>query len=399
MNTPSIGMALGRGRGVVAWPSADRATRRHPDGTGAAGQAESFTFDAGALAAGDERELAAVLRAVPRAVPRAERTAQLLHVALGSPWTSPRIVTLPRMREHEALEVLRRDAARHFPTVRDEPVIAARALGRGAWLASDADAVVLDAVARAARAAGFGGARILPAVGAWAHAAPNATQLAFVVDDEATVLSAERGVLTALRRCRPADLPVSITLSDADALAAAARHAPAMREHELVSPRLRAARGARAARWSRWFATAGAAMLLGAAAVLLWAPRHRLAQIEARRVTLEAEIAPFRAARDSLQRVQDALASITRSRVGSSSWSDRLSALSAALPPTAYLTSIHGSGDSASMTGRATDLAPILEQLRRTAGARDVRVTSTAVDAEGGAAFEAIFWFRPRGAR
>jgi len=384
MNARSASLSLAADRGIAAWSLA-------PGGAAAARTAE-FTFDAAALAAGDESVLADALQTLWRV-----SQARELHVALASPWATPRVVALPPLRTSEARTVLQRDAARHFPVVRTEPVVAARALPHHAWLACDADGVVLDAIARAARAAGFTAVRVVAAAAAWAHAAATATDRAYLVGDEATLLSARGGHITSLRRCRTAEVPRGAT-AIADALGMAAQHAPHAAELELVSASERTARADRARRTARGLGLAGLCLLAMAAAIHARGAQQRVARIEARRAAMHAVVAPLTASRDSLTEIEDALQAITRVQ-SAPQWSARLVALARALPLDAYFLSVRGDADSVLVEGRAPDAAIVLERLRAAHGVREVRALASPVLSEGPAAFSALVWFGNGGTR
>lgn len=378
-------MALGAGRGASAWWPAAAA----PD----AARLEPFAFDAGALTAGDEGALAAAMHALQRCT----ADARVLHVALASPWTSPRELALPPMRMHEAQAVLTRDAARHFPVPHAEPVVAARPVRRDAWLAADADGVVLDAIGRAAHAAGFTDVRFVPAVVAWGHAAGTSTQRVFAVDDEAAVLDADAGRVTRLRRCRTADLGASRTAAAPDdALPLAASHAPWSEAFELVSAAARTERASRARTLSRRLVAAGLVAMAAGAALHVWGLERRAARIEAQRDAVHAVIAPLRATRDSLAQATDELAALSQAARQAPAWSQRLWALASALPADAYLTAWRGDGDSVIVEGRASDAAAAVERLRTARGVEAVRpmVPSLATDAED-APFSVTVRFRP----
>lgn len=385
MTARRAALALGAGRGVTAWWPASIAPGN--------ARVESFTFDADVLGARDDTALAAALLALRRAAADARE----LHVALASPWSSPREVALPPMREHEVRTVLARDAARHFPVMRAARVVAARALRPGAWLASDADGTVLDAITTAARDAGFQSVRFVPAVGAWAHAAADATGRVFVVDDEAAVLDARAGLLTRLRRCRVADLGSSGASGD-EALPLAARHAPWCGERELVSASAQAVRTALAQRVTRRLIIACAAALAAAVALQAWGARRHVARIEAQRADARPAMIPLLAARDSLAQVSDALGEMTRTAAGAPSWSSRLWALSSVLPADAQFTSWRGEGDSVVVEGRADDVSAVITQLRSAKGVDGVHsmapITDGSVD---GASFSVLVRFRAGG--
>ena len=385
-----VSIALGPGRGVAAW---------WPTGGGPAeARTLTFTFDADALTAGDHLALQELMTALRRAVGQGNR---VVHVALASPWSSPRMVALPPMRDDEARGVLERDASRHFASARTEPVVGVRVIARmrsapGSWLAADADGVVLDAVHRAVAGARWAVVRVSPAVGAWAHASSEAAGRVFVVDDEATVIHARRGRAEKMRRCRVADLGVG-AVGAADGLDIAARHAPWSAEGELVHPKVRAARRDVTVRIARQLVTAGVGALVLAAALQWWGVRREATLLAADRAALRPSIVGVLAQRDSLTALDDALSALVRADHNAPRWSERLWSLSAALPTDAWFTSVRGAADSVQVEGRAVSAAPVFEALRAARGVESVRATApiTVNDGAGGAreAFSVVVRF------
>ncbi len=377
-----VSVALGRGRGVAAWwPSG---------GAPSAARTLTVVFDADALAGGDGASLGDAMREVRRAV---GPDVCAVEVALASPWTSPRVLTLPPMRDDEARTVLARDAARFFPQLRGEAVVAVRAIARGRaapgrWFAADADARVLRALQHAARDADFTLARVTTAVAAWAHAAGNADGRVFVVDGEAAVVHARAGRITQLRRCRVPD--AGPTAANApDALELAARHALASGDAELVSPVLQATRDVAAWKIARGLFLAGATAVAVAGAVRWWGVQHDLRRLESARDALRPSVAGAIAIRDSLVALGDALGALRRAERDAPHWNARLWALAAVLPRDAYFTAFRGGGDSVQVEGRAASASPVFDALRGARGVVSVRATAPiAVSDVAGAAHE-----------
>lgn len=386
MKGSAVGLALGAGRGVAAWwPGSS--------GTPASARTAAFVFDADALAAGDDSTLLDGLRAA-----RQGSTGDSLHVALASPWTSPREVELPPMRESEAQRVLTRDAARYFPTRRAEPAVATRVLRPGVWLAFDADGVVLDAIARAARIAGFASVRIVAAVAAWADSAGDAREASFALEGESAILAVKSGGITALRRTRAADHSGGAA-SAGDALALAARHAPQASDRELLSRAQQRVREAAAARRSQQWMIIGAAVAIAAALLLVWWSGYRVSQIESQRAALRPTVAPFLALRDSLLDVQDARDALARGS-DQAPWSERLLALAQSLPDDAVLTAFRAAGDSVIVEGSATDAQATIERFSAARGVRRVVTSSSAgVSDDDRERFAAIVFFGERAPR
>ncbi len=396
MKGRAVGLALATGRGVYAWWPPSSAS---PDRARTA----AFSFDTDALAAGDDATMlpwlrAAHLAATGDAPARDARGRCVLHVALASPWTSPREVALPPMRESEAHRVLTRDAARYFPILRAEPAVAVRALRGGLWLACDADGVVLDAIARAAHAAGFAAVRVVPAAAAWAHEAGDAHAATFVLDGEAAVLGVQHGRICSLRRCRAADHPAGDAFSG-DALALAARHAHHGGEREFLSAAQRASRDASTTRTARRLVAVG--LVAVAVAIVLQASGgvYQVARLERQRAALQQTVAPFRALRDSLLDVQEARAALARGRT-QARWSERLSALAETLPDGAYFTAFRAAGDSVVVEGTALDAPTAVARFKAGRGVRRVYPTAaTASDDDERQPFSAVVFFGAGGTR
>jgi hypothetical protein len=373
------GLALGAGRAVFAgWPASDRAEPR----------LTPLTFNAAALATGDESSLADALGVLRRATPDARE----LHVALAAPWTAPRVLALPPMTPREARIVLTRDAARHFPRVGAEPAVTARPLARGSWLAYDADGTVLDAIGRAGHTAGFTRVRIGPAVGAWALAVSGSSPHAFVVDDEATIVSAHRGRVHTLRRLRAAELDRTANITR-DALALAARHAPACREPAFESRRDAVATERAATQAVRYLMSLGLGLLVVAGALYAWGAEHRVDGIEARRAALRPALAPHLATHDTLWQLTAAVTAVRTVGRAAPSWLQRLDALATVLPDDAYLTAVRGGGDSVVVEGRADDASAAVAALRGVRDAASVRALTPPAAIDGMPAFAAVVHF------
>jgi len=370
----NVGLSLGAGRGVIAWWPHGAA----PD----AARTLHFTFDSATLAYGDPHPLVEVLSAVRDSLGDGRHR---LFVALGSPWSSPREISLPPMRHAEARAVLERDVVLHFPRPFSEPVVTVRSIARrspSAFLAADVDTAVLDALGKAAAIVGWELERVAPAVGAWARALGTATRHVFIVDREATVLDARRSIVERLRRCRAVDLPAE-TVSSAhaaagrnDALELAARYAPSDCDVEFVPPAVRAQRRAVARRAVRTMTTVAAGLLALAAALAWWGPVHEDGVLTTERAALRASVERAMTQRDSIIRVEDQLATVARAERAAPKWSSRLLAIAAVLPDDAYLTAVRGVGDSVQVEGRAKNAAKVFEALRAARSIEAVRATA-----------------------
>lgn len=383
MSRPYAAMCLAADHGVATWwPSSARSQTD--------GRTTEFWFDAERLAAGDESTLTPALQELARA-----SAARVLHVALTSPWSTARVVPLPSLRATEASRVLQRDASHHFPLLRAEPVVAAHALDPRSWLASDADDLVLEAIGRAARASGFLQVCIRPAVAAWGKLSGGTGERAFVVAGEATVLRVQSGRITGIRRCRAADLSTQVPASK-DALVLAAQYAPLAEALELLSARARVTRDEHARRRVRQLVIAGMAMLCLAVAVHAWGVHRRLTRMVAHRAAIEPRVSPLRATRDSLTRINDALAAIARSRESAPTWGVRLVALASALPSGTHYERMQGAGDSVRVEGRAPNASMVIDQLRHARDVRRVQALSTPLADDGAMPFAAIVWFGDR---
>lgn len=399
----TVAIALGPGRGVAAW---------WPRGGGPAqATAGTFAFDAAALAAGDAADLRAAMLALWRAVGRTDCD---VHVVLAAPWSASCIVPLPPMREAEARAVIARAADRYFAVPRAEPVVDVSAIARprGAparWLVSDADGVVLQTIARAVHDAGGASVRIVSAVDAWARASGTAAGRVYVVDEVATVIDAQGGRVSGVRRCRAADIDTADPRAAtgrgashsvaADALETAARHAPWCDSGELVHPATRLARRAAASRLTRRLVLAGVGALALAVGVRARGVQRHETLIARDRAALRPALLGVLARHDSLTALGDALGALARADAAAPRWSARLWALSAALPDDAWFTAVRGVGDSVLVEGRATSAASVFDAMRGAREVESVRATAPIVIGEGPGgsreAFSVVVRFRP----
>jgi hypothetical protein len=373
---PRVGLALAGGHG---WWQGETDEAR-------------FEFDAHALAAGDAASLAYPLRAARRKWHPTSTARIQLHVALCTPWTAPREVTLPPLRRHEAMAVLTRDLARHTAVLRSNPCVAVRSLRRDCWLVADADAAVLDAITREAFAAGYTAVRIAPAVDAWTHAVRDGIAHAFVVDGEATVLTAQAGRLATMRRCRAEDAPAGATVVR-DALALAARHSPQAAELEWVGPLAAAARLARVRHITTRLLAGGLAALLLASALVPWGSARRLARIESTRDSLATSVRPLSDAYAEFLAVESAREALASARAHVP-WTVHLAALASALPDGAHFSAVRADGDSVMLEGSASDARRALTQLAAARGVRHLRALAAgAASDDGQESFAAVVHF------
>lgn len=382
MTARSVGLALADGRGRCA-------TWR--DGRSAPHDARTLdlSFDAAALAAGEDAALQEIMQTARRSAPSADT----VHVALHTPWSTTRQIALPPVRRHEADAIIARDAARYFPAVHAQPVVVVHTRVSQEWLVSDADGVVLDAIHRAAQQAGFARVRIVPAPSALAHAAGSASAYVAAHRGEATIVSAARGQLAAVRRCRAADLPDGHATQH-DAMDIAARHAPACIASELAGPQTLADRRRISARLARRLAVLGITLTVAAAAIWPWAAWHRVARLDARRAALRPVVAPALAMHDSLTTATAAIDALTAARVASPRWLARIEALAAALPDGASIHTLRADADSIVVEGRADDASDVLARIRQSPLVAGVRGAAPALSESGPVDFSIVVWFR-----
>jgi hypothetical protein len=327
-----------------------------------------------------------------------------VHVALLPPLCDARLVPLPPLRPAEAAAVIRRDAGRHFPG-NGGRIIGVLVGGGGApCLAAAAPLALVEAVAAAARQAGWRLAGVVAGQAAWLAAAPRDAAVIAMVEGTAHVLRVSAGQPRALRRL-PADdaqaiaeaagdAATTLTFDDAgggsalhagaprrwSAGAAAAAHAAAARL-ELVPPVLAAERRRHQHTLSRRLVAAALLLVVTAAGLELWGTHRRLDAVEARRAELRSQVAPLLDARDELDRLDQRARAVTDLAAGSPRWTHALLDIALRLPADAHMTRFTAAGDTVEIEATGARAGAMLQAVREVPYFRDVRLRG-AVDRE-----------------
>ena len=415
-----IGLAIGKGR-VIAVARAGRVTRTAtavlhapPDGAAAAGVLSAAFVEL--------RDRLAEAFGEPGSAAR-------VHVALMPTLVDVRLVPLPPLRAGEAKAVLLRNASRHFLGA-GERVIGVRTAdtrSRARWLgrspagparpslAAAAPAPLLDAVYRAAEAAGWRVVAVAPAHAAWIAAAAPATakvrdqSYALVALDDATahVLRIEAGDPVALRRVpatadeiadaagEPGPLLVLGAAAERETLtrqlaargwimvadpAAAANVAEAAAAYahdaglELVPLNVLVERQHSARSLALRIAGVAAVLFVAAAGLELWGARRELAAVRASRAEVAPTVAPLILARDSVDRLNARAVAIDQIAASSPSYTRALLDLALLLPRDAHLTRLHATGDTVLIQAIGARAGEAIESLRSSPSLRDVRL-------------------------
>jgi hypothetical protein len=115
-------------------------------------------------------------------------------------------------------------------------------------------------------------------------------------------------------------------------------------------------------------------LLLVAGAVHLWGAGAQLRAVERERVLLADAVAPALVLRDSLDRMEERLASLQELGEGSGRWTFALVELAMILPPEAHLTAFRAAGDTVALEGSGGRAGDALAALRGSSSFREVRV-------------------------
>ena len=317
-----------------------------------------------------------------------------VHVALLPPHCDARLVQLPPLRPTEAVQVLRRDAARHFVGATGARVVSvlpngatAEAKGRPI-LAAAASVSILEAIAGMVRAAGWTLRSIVPAQAAWIAGADRAEddrtgvrrRLIVAADTDAVhVMAVDSGVRD-LRRV-PLAWPEELadaagagpgmaivhadgitrdrivkTLASAgwtihdrgqqDSAATAAAFFAERSPMELTPPSLMVERQRNDRRTAMRAAVAAILLLAVVAALELWGVQRELASVRARRAEIRNDVTPLLAVRDSLAVLQEWTARVQSVDDASPRWSRALFDIAMLLPEDSHLVILQTSGDT-----------------------------------------------------
>ncbi|HEU4628956.1 MAG TPA: PilN domain-containing protein [Gemmatimonadaceae bacterium] len=363
-----------------------------------------------------------------------------LSVALLPPLAQLATVELPPLRANELRRLVARNAPRYFLGAREPQVVAVELptrAARGAPAAvtvAAAPARLVDAIHRAAGAAGFTVRTTVPAEAAWRAAA-----LAFwpslergvgdvLVHQErrTDLLQLDGGRLVGLRRLRagdadaahvrdavaaraapgpggprialgafgdpagraalaralaalelqPAPPPPRWREAGDDAALVAATFAARGAGLELVPDALRLARRGRASYLTRLLVAAALLLVVAAGALELWGVRRELAAVEAQRAALRARVGRAAARRVAAERSVAQLAELAALERGATHWPAVLAMLAERLPDDAWLTALRGTGDSVVIEGLAGSAATVFDAVAAAPGVAGVRTAA-----------------------
>ena len=316
-----------------------------------------------------------------------------VHVALLPPHCDVRLVQLPPLRPAEAVQVLRRDAARHFVGGTGARVVSVlpnggNAESKGPILAAAASVSILEAIAGMVRAAGWTLGSIVPAQAAWIAGEDRADgdragvrrRLIVATDADAVhVVTLDSGVRD-LRRV-PLAWPEELagaagagpgtaivhadgitrdrivktlasagwTIHDRGQQESAATAAAFFAERsamELTPPSLTVERQRHDRRMAIRAAVAAILLLAGVAALELWGVQRELASVRARRAEIQNDVTPLLAVRDSLAALEEWIARVQSLDDASPRWSRALFDIAMLLPEDSHLVILQTSGDT-----------------------------------------------------
>ena len=317
-----------------------------------------------------------------------------LHVVLLPDLCQVRRIALPRMRDDERRDVLRRTLYRHFLRSGTPHAFGAERC-EGGVVAAAAPLALVEALERAVAAAGWRLAAIHPAEAAWAAAteaaAPGASRALVPLPDRVELLHVDRGRLVGMRRLPgrldgpertgrlieeggPGVEPPHSLGPEGEALAAAFAHRA--RGPEIVSEATWDARRRTVRRAGRQLVAAAAALLVLAAGVEWWGAKRELAALRAERANHAAEVAQALERRERVTMLTERYAVLSPGARGGPEWTQVVASVAEHLPPTAYLTAFRAAGDSLVLEGVAREAGPVLDALRAAPPIAALRATA-----------------------
>jgi hypothetical protein len=359
-----------------------------------------------------------------------------LVVALLPPLTEVRSLELPPLRDEELNQLLSRNAARYFLNAREPQIVGAAAVARkraqttGPVVGAAAPARLIGAIEAAARGAGWTIDAIVPAESGWRAAAVSlwptyargTSHLLVHLADRTDLLRLEDGQLAGVRRFRPGAVDAeliaeiigqsrnngtaprvaaigaansrdelsralstrgaTVTLPPGDwasnaedaALIAASFAAP----NEELALRTEAARQIRAQRFrylSVSVAAAAVLLFVGAAWLELHAVRAEVTRLQDEQRRLAPQLLATRQGQQSFNATYGKLAFLLNAERTAPHWGAMLARVTDNLSADAYVVAFRTRGDTLLLEGRATNAAPILNQLMEMPGIANPRIT------------------------
>lgn len=364
-------------------------------------------------------------------------------IALLPPHCDTRLVQLPPVRPGEAVQVLRRDAARYFVGGASAKVVAVMPGVSGEnektrpFLAAAASVPLLESIAGMVRAAGWTLARVVPAQAAWiAGATPpdqpaKGRRLVVAADTDTVHVTLLNGGVRDLRRV-PAAWPDELAAAAGSGPGVATVHADGARRDritrvlaaagwsmadrglersassaaasfaaaapmELAPPSLILERQRRDRGLAGRAAAVAVLLLAGVAALELWGVQRELASVQARRAEIRSEVEPLIAVRDSLARLEAWSARIESLDQASPRWSRALFDIAMLLPEDAHLVILQTSGDTLQAEVVGAKAGEALQALRPATSLSGIRMEGVVErDLEGGTTATERFRFTAR---
>ena len=375
-----------------------------------------FTYDEAAPAPA----LAAALQHARAALETqlgATTVAAHLHVALLPPLAEARLLSLPPLRKAEAEAVVRRDAGRYFVGIATPRIVAVHMPPRGVSnapvIAVAAAATLVEAVRTAVAEAGWrGGVSVAAAQGCWMAAARQGAPEVLIAVDSGTahVLRLGRGIALGARRAPAHDIadimqavadlgagvraravvfadgaqrdvlarelaaagmhPIGLTATAAEAAARHAHEAPL----RLTPLTVLAERRDQEKRLAQRLVIAAVMLLLASAAVELWGARRQLNTVRARRAEIRADVAPLLLLRDSADQLSQRTVELETLVRTTPRWTGALFDIALLLPPEAYVTRLHATGDTLIIDAEGERAGIALQALRSAGTLRNARL-------------------------
>ena len=344
----------------------------------------------------------------------------LLNVVLMPPLALARHVSLPRLSEAEYRQVLARDAFRYFATDRSARVVGVLPLTSKRSspvpiFAASASARLVDAVQQAVTDTGCKLASLDCAYASWAGAATSiwpslarSKSAIIVSQDDVTEIILFDGQRPEIVRRVSADAPIEqvldavgmysnggppracailgsaerynewgSTLSEAgvavlpstptstlDGGTLSAMYAATGAGPGLYPERMYAASRAASQRLAQRLGLIAAALLIGAAGLLLWGEKREFRAVVAERAAIRSEVSQALALRSDIGGLDARSALIARLGATTPRWAAVLSSISQVLPEDAHLTSIQAHADTVVLEGSAARAAGVFEALQ-----------------------------------
>jgi len=143
---------------------------------------------------------------------------------------------------------------------------------------------------------------------------------------------------------------------------------------ELVPPSLAGERKKKGRRNTAGLVGAAVVLVLASLGAHLWGAYRELGALRERRASIESEVAPLRAARDSLNNLNTQIQSMEELSRSSPVWARSLVELAALLPEDTYLTSFFASGDTVELEAAGAQAGEAIQALREAGLFQEIRL-------------------------